>query len=161
MAEFAAEEILDTYRRYLAVRDQIERKEQGWDALAAFFTDDASFVDPAWGRVDGLANIKRFLVESMVGLEAWSFPHEWEAVDGNCLVTGWQNRLPGMRPDGTFYQAPGISRLVYAGAGKFSFEQDLLNMAHVLELIRESGWKPTGPFNVPPEAPIRLCAWQP
>ena len=161
MPQFSADEILQTHERYLAVRNRIEQRETGWDALAEFFTDDASFVDPAWGRIDGIANIRKFLVESMVGLEDWTFPHEWEAVDGDHLVTGWQNRLPGTRADGTFYQAPGISRLVYAGNGKFSFEQDLLNMVHVHELIRESGWKPAGPFNLPPKQPVRLCAWQP
>ena len=161
MPNYAADEILATHARYLKVRNEIEQGETGWDALAEFFTDDASFVDPAWGRVDGLANIKKFLIESMVGLDDWSFPHEWEVVDGDCLVTGWQNRLPGKRADGSFYQAPGISRMVYAGNGKFRFEQDLLNMVHVLELIRESGWKPSGAMNVPPKEPVRLCAWQP
>jgi len=161
MPQFPASEILEVHTRYLAVRKRIEQREIGWDALAQFFTDDASFVDPAWGRVDGLANIKTFLIESMVGLEEWSFPHEWEAVEGNHLVTGWLNRLPGQRADGTFYQAPGLSRLVYAGNGKFNFEQDILNMTHVLELITESGWAPDGPMNLPPQNPVRLCAWQP
>jgi len=161
MPQFTAEEILDTHRSYLDVRRRIEAREVGWDALARFFTDDASFVDPAWGRVDGIDDIEVFLVESMVGLEDWTFPHEWEAIEGNHLITGWQNRLPGHRADGSFYQAPGISRLVYAGGGKFSFEQDLLNMVHVFELIEESGWKPTGKINLPPHKPRRLCAWQP
>jgi hypothetical protein len=161
MSQFAADEILDTHRSYLDVRRRIEAGELGWDALARFFTDDAGFVDPAWGRVDGIADIEVFLVESMVGLEDWTFPHEWEAVDGNHLITGWQNRLPGRRTDGSYYQAPGISRMIYAGGGKFSFEQDLLNMVHVFELIEESGWKPAGKINLPPRKPRRLCAWQP
>ena len=110
---------------------------------------------PAWGRVEGIENIKRFLVESMVGLEDWSFPRQFTAVDGDRLISGWQNRLPGQRPDGTPYQALGISVLVYAGDGKFSSEEDILNMAHVTELIRESGWKPKPGFNLPPANPVR------
>ncbi len=97
----------------------------------------------------------------MAGLEGWSFPHEWEAVDGDRLVIGWQNRLPGQRRDGSYYQAPGVSRLIYAGGGKFSFEQDLLNMVHVFELMKESGWKPSSVVNTPPPEPVRLCAWEP
>ena len=160
MSNYSKEEILETLGRYLEVRGRIEAGELGWEALSEFFTDDATFVDPAWGRVDGLDNIKTFLHDSMVGLDDWTFPHEWEAVDGNCLVTGWQNRLPGKRADGTFYQAPGISRMVYAGGGKFSFEQDLLNMVHVFELMKESGWKPSADMHVPPSKPVRLCDWQ-
>ena len=158
-ARYSADEILATHHRYLEHRKKIEAGELGWDALADFFTENATFVDPAWGRVDGRDNIIRFLRDSMEGLEDWTFPLDWELVDGDSLVTGWQNRLPGRRTDGTYYQAPGVSRIVYAGGGKFSFEQDLLNMVHVLELIKESGWRPKKRPNSPPHAPVRLCAW--
>ena len=154
-ASFPPEEILDTYRRYVATRDRVEAGELGWDALADFFTDDATFIDPAWGRVEGIQAIRKFLVESMAGLDDWEFPHEFATVDGNRLVARFQNRLPGRRADGSFYEAPGYSLMVYAGGGKFSFEEDLLNMVHVHELIVESGWKPSGPANVPPQKPVR------
>ena len=156
---YSPDEILATHHRYLELRKKIEARELGWEALADFFTPDATFVDPAWGRIDGVDNIVRFLRDSMEGLEDWTFPLEWELVDGDSLVTGWQNRLPGRRADGSYYQAPGASRIVYAGSGKFSFEQDLLNMQHVFELIKESGWMPKKRPNAPPHAPVRLCAW--
>ena len=155
MASHSVEEVEGAYARYLEERRRVEAGEVGWDALAAFFTDDATFIDPAWGRVEGIDAIREFLVESMVGLEDWSFPHEWTAVDGDRLVARWWNRLPGQRPDGSYYQAPGISIMVYAGDGKFSYEEDLLNMVHVGELIRESGWKPPAGFNAPPRQPRR------
>ena len=155
MSKFSADEIRATYERYVATRDRVEAGEEAWDALAAFFTDDAVFIDPAWGRVEGIAEIRTFLVESMLGLEDWEFPHQWTMVDGDRLIARWLNRLPGQRPDGTFYEAPGYSFMVYAGDGRFSYEEDMLNMAHVNELIRESGWKPTGEFNLPPRQPAR------
>ena len=152
---FPEAEIRDTYDRYVATRDRVETGELPWKALAEFFTEDASFIDPAWGRIDGHAAIETFLEESMAGLEGWTFPREFTAVDGNRLVSGWQNRLPGQRADGTHYQAPGISFMNYAGGGKFSREEDLLNMVHVAELIAESGWKPGPGFNLPPRKPRR------
>lgn len=155
MAPFSEQEIRDTHRRYIETRRRIEAGELPWDALAAFFTDDATFIDPAWGRVEGIAAIRTFLIESMAGLDDWEFPHELLSVHGDRLVTRWQNRLPGKRADGTFYEAPGYSLMIYAGEGKFSFEEDVLNMVHVLELIRESGWKPVGTFHAPPRNPRR------
>jgi len=149
------EEIRATYERYVATRDRVEAGELGWDALAAFFTADATFIDPAWGRVEGIAAIREFLVESMVGLEDWEFPHEWAMVQGDQLISRWQNRLPGRRGDGSFYEAPGYSLMTYAGDGRFSREEDMLNMIHVGELIRESGWKPGSRFNAPPRNPRR------
>jgi ketosteroid isomerase-like protein len=149
------EEVQAAYDAYVAARTRAERGELGWDALADFFTEDATFVDPAWGRVRGREAIRRFLVESMSGLEGWSFPREWTLIEGDRLVSGWQNRLPGRRADGSFYQAPGVSILRYAGGGRFSLEEDLLNMLHVAELVRESGWRPGPGFSAPPRRPPR------
>ena len=75
--------------------------------------------------------------------------------DGDRVVTMWFNRLPGTRDDGTPYQAPGISVMHYAGDGRFSMEVDVLNMAEVGELIGDSGWRPSGAFNLPPARPDR------
>lgn len=148
-------EIRDAYDRYVAQRDKAEAGEVGWQTLADFFTEDATFVDPAWGRVEGRDAIRHFMVESMTGLEGWEFPREWTGVDGDRLVSVWQNRLPGRREDGSYYQAPGVSVMTYAGDGRFSSEEDILNMAHVFELIRESGWKPGPGAVAPPPTPRR------
>jgi ketosteroid isomerase-like protein len=144
-----------TYERYVAARERVMAGELGWDALADFFTEDATFIDPAWGRVEGLENIRQFLKESMAGLETWTFPHEWTLVDGPRVVSFWQNRLPGRAPDEGPLQAPGISVLHYAGNGKFSYELDVLNMVQVTELIAQSGWRPGPSFNMPPRKPRR------
>lgn len=152
---FSETEIRAAHDRYVSMRNRIEAGELPWRTLAEFFTEDATFIDPAWGRIEGLQAIASFLEESMTGLEGWTFPCEFTAVEGNRLVSGWQNRLPGRRADGTHYQAPGISFMTYAGDGKFSREEDLLNMVHVAELIAESGWKPGPGFKAPPRKPRR------
>ena len=85
--------------------------------------------------------IREFLVDSMVVLEDWSFPIEFTAIDGDTVVIKWWQQLPGTRPDGTRYQQSGISTLVYAGDGKFSYEEDLLNMTHVMHDVGESGFQ--------------------
>lgn len=155
MSSFPKGEIEAAHDRYVETRERIAAGELGWDALADFFTEDATFIDPAWGRVEGRSAIREFFTMSMTGLDGWSFPHEWRVIDGDRIVASWQNRLPGARPDGTPYQAHGLTVMTYAGGGKFSFEEDLLNMVHVLELILESGWKPSGAVNLPPPNPRR------
>ena len=152
---FQEREIRNAYDHLIGTRDRAESGAGGWDALADHFTADATFIDPAWGRVEGRESIRRFMLDSMTGLEGWAFPREFTAVDGNQLVSGWQNRLPGQRADGSYYQALGISQLVYAGDGLFRYEQDVLNMVHVFELIRESGWKPGPGAKPPPRNPLR------
>jgi ketosteroid isomerase-like protein len=143
------------YQRYLACRAEIEAGKRPWSALSEFFTDDAVFIDPAWGRIEGRDEILRFMDHSMQGLDDWSFPEAFTMVDGHRVVSFWWNTLPGARADGSSYQAPAVSILHYAGDGRFSYELDILNMAEVSELIAESGWRPPPEMNLPPAHPTR------
>ena len=147
-------EARDAYARYCQARIRIDAGELAWSALDEFFTDDAVFIDPAWGRVEGIDNLREFWVESMVGLEGWSFPEAWTMVEGNRVVSMWWQDM-GDGVDGAPVRCPGISILYYAGDGKFAYEHDLMNMAHVMEAITASGWTPSGDFNMPPAEPVR------
>jgi len=133
------DEIDATMQRYVAVRAAIDAGEGTWADLAQFFTDDAVFVDPAWGRVEGIDEMRRTVFgDAMVGLEDWKFPVDFYAIEGDLVVVKWTQVLPGRRPDGSPWRQSGVSTLVYAGDGKFSYEEDLLNMVHVFEDMRAS-----------------------
>ena len=149
------DEAREAYKRFVACRDEIDAGKRPWTDLAEFFTDDCVFVDPAWGRTEGKDRVITFLEQSMAGLDGWTFPEEWTVVSGSRIISLYWNRLPGTRPDGTPLQAPGVSILHYAGEGRFSYECDILNMAEVGELFRESSWRPTGEMFPPPEHPDR------
>jgi ketosteroid isomerase-like protein len=140
---------------YLRLRERIDAGEATWIDLADLFTDDAVYIDPAWGRVQGIGKIREFLVESMRGLEDWRFPVQLAAIEGDDVVTVWRQVLPGQRPDGRPFEQTGVSLLRYAGDGKFSFEEDILNMHHVLEDLSSSGWRPGPGFVAPPSSPDR------
>ena len=148
-------EIRATVDAYVALRARIEEGEATWLDLAEFFTDDAVYIDPAWGRIQGIEEIRAFLVDSMRGLEDWHFPLRLSAIEGDDVVTVWTQILPGKRDDGRPYEQTGVSILRYAGDGKFSYEEDLLNMAHVLEDLATSGWRPGPGFTAPPANPDR------
>jgi hypothetical protein len=85
----------------------------------------------------------------MVGLEDWRFPIEFTAISGDDVVVKWLQILP------SGHRQSGWSRLIYAGDGKFSYEEDMLNMVHVLEDLRASKWRPQPGFNQPPADPNR------
>jgi len=148
-------EIRATVDAYIALRARIEDGDATWLDLATFFTDDAVYIDPAWGRIQGIEEIRAFLVDSMRGLEDWRFPMRFAAIEGDDVVTVWTQVLPGQREDGEPYRQTGVSLLRYAGDGKFSYEEDLLNMAHVLEDLGASGWRPGPGFTAPPANPDR------
>ena len=152
----AREEVQAAIERYIAVRDNIKAGHGTWRDLAQFFTDDAVFIDPAWGRVQGIDEMKRTVFgEAMEGLEDWQFPTEFFAIDGDNVVVKWKQLLPGSRSDGSPYTQSGYSTLIYAGDGKFCYEEDLLNMTHVFEDMRASGWRPPAQMGMPPKHPNR------
>jgi|EndMetStandDraft_6_1072998.scaffolds.fasta_scaffold18950_3 ketosteroid isomerase-like protein len=148
-------EALESYRRYVAQRERCVAGEATWSTIGEWFTEDAVFIDPAHGRVEGRDEIARFFDRSMVGFEGWSFPEEWTMVDGDRLVTLWWNRLSGTRADGTPYQAPAFSVLHYAGEGLFDYELDLMNIAEVGDLLVKSAWVPSEGMLVPGPGPDR------
>jgi len=140
---------------YCDLRRRIEAGDATWTDLADLFTDDVVYNDPAWGRIEGIDELKVFLDESMRGLEDWTFPVEYTAIDGDTVVIKWTQQLPGARDDGSRYEQSGYSTLVYAGQGKFSYEEDLLNMVHVFEDLKASGWQPKANMLMPPADPDR------
>jgi ketosteroid isomerase-like protein len=150
-------EIQAVIDRYHELRRRIDDglEPEGFAALADFYTDDAVYVDGAWGRIVGKAAITHWLAHSMVGLGDWKFPVEFTAIEGDDVVVKWTQIIPGARADGTPYTQSAYSRLRYAGDGKFSYEEDTYNMVHVLEDLTASGWAPTEPMNVPPQFPDR------
>lgn len=153
-----AEEVRAAVDAYVDLRGRIEAGQAHWTDLATMFTDDAVYIDPAWGRIQGIDELRTFFDESMRGLEDWDFPIEFTAIDGDTVVVKWVQQLPGTRADGTRYEQSGVSTLVYAGDGKFSYEEDLLNMTHVLEDLAASGWRPGPGFTAPPAQPDRNFA---
>jgi hypothetical protein len=157
---FPLEEVQAAVDRYHELRAAIDAGEEpeGFGVLAGLFTEDAVYVDAAWGRIEGRDAIARWLVESMVGLDDWRFPIEFTAISGDNVVVKWTQVLPVTSPDGTPYTQSGFSRLIYAGDGRFSYEEDVYNMVHVLEDMAAGGWKPTERMNVPPERPVRTWA---
>ena len=147
-------EALATYERFVAQRDRVDLGEISWADLADFFTEDAVYIDPAWGRQEGRETIRQFFVDSMAGLPGygWSTPERWTMVDGHRLVSHWDQVL-GQKPEGGEWTVPGMSILYYAGDGQFCYSHDYLNMTYIGETLKAMAWQPPPEFNMPPRKP--------
>jgi len=136
MRTFPRAEIQETLDRFVAA-NRLAEQDGDWGRLADFYTDDAVYVYAglaAGGMVEarGRDAIRQLvLARDMEDYRGWTFPHEWAVIEGNRIVTKWQNRGPGTRPDGTYYEAPGISVIEYAGGGKFDSQWDLFDRLSV------------------------------
>jgi limonene-1,2-epoxide hydrolase len=135
---------------YLAERVRIETEDGDWGDLADCFSEDAVWVDCAWGRVEGREHIRAFLREAMVGVD-FENPTDFWAADGPRVLIKWRQVLPTPKPDGGRWQQSAVSTLLYAGDGLFRYEEDLLNVVHCVEDIVASGWAGGPGFQAPPE----------
>ena len=95
-ASFPREEVQATVDRYHELRRRIDDglEPNAFGALADFYTEDAVYIDGAWGRLEGREVIANWLVDSMVGMEDWKFPVEFTAIEGNDVVVKWTQILP-------------------------------------------------------------------
>ena len=103
------------------------------------YTPDAEYICEYAGvrvtKAVGRAEIKAtHYGEDMGGFEDWTFPYEGYGVNGNQIITWWWNRGPGKRPNGEYYQSPGVSFITYAGDGMFSRQHDMFDLGHQMRI---------------------------
>ena len=99
---YPREEVQATVDRYHELRNRIDEglEPDAFGALADFYTEDAVYIDGAWGRVEGREAIAHWLVDSMVGMEDWKFPVEFTAIEGDDVVVKWTQIMPRTSPTG-------------------------------------------------------------
>lgn len=119
------------------------RSEWGWIA-DAFYADDCHYLCEYGGTMRVMATSRAEIKsthygrEMRVGWEGWSFPIERYCTHGNRIITHWWNRGPGRRPDGSFFQTPGVSFITLREPDGLIVDQlDLFDMAHQMRLCDE------------------------
>lgn len=122
MSEFSREEIEREFQRRITMQERDD-----WKGFGETFTHDAVYVEHHEGTFEGREAILAWLIPVMDRCRGWTYPIDWVAIDGNRVVYHWKNRLPGKRPDGSFYEFAGLSVVEYAGNGQWSFQEDVYN----------------------------------
>jgi SnoaL-like domain len=131
MNPFTRAELEAALRAYNDARDRGSRTGD-WSAWADLFTDDADYVEHAYGVFKGRAQIREWITSVMAPFPHMTFPQDWVAFDDahGAIVFQCQNRLEHPAdPRGAPFQFPSWTRLIYAGGGKFSCEEDVYNPA--------------------------------
>ena len=146
-------EVEQAVRRYLDHRQALDLGEAPWSSVADLFTEDAVFIDAAWGRVEGRAGIAQLMDDAMAGLDGFSYPTDVVAIADDDVLIKWRQVVSGL-PGGDC-EHTGVTILRYAGGGLFSFEEDLMNVAVVGADLLNAGWVPGPGFTMPPADPPR------
>jgi uncharacterized protein (TIGR02246 family) len=108
---------------------------QDWDAYCDVFTEDAVYVEHALGTFEGREAIREWLVPVMKPLVGWEYPELWKAFGDDFVVFGWGNVLPTPPGDSERYEFVGVTKLDYAGGGKWSRQEDVYNNEEMKEVL--------------------------
>ena len=129
MGQYPREEILEAFDEYKRARDEASRTGD-WSLWARLFTDDAHYIEHAYGEINGREAIEEWIVSVMAPFPTMTFPQDWWVLDEErgAVVFCCQNTFPEpFREDGTPFAFPNWTRLEYGGNGKWKSEEDIYN----------------------------------
>ena len=136
---FSRRELETEFDAYVA-RGVEAGRSGDWSPWADQFTDDAVYLEHLFGRFEGREAIRSWITSTMTEYpnnQFTSFPIEWAIFDEDrgWIVCEVQNRLndPG---DGTIFQAVNFTKLVYAGDGQWSYEEDVYNPQSMADALQ-------------------------
>jgi limonene-1,2-epoxide hydrolase len=132
MAKYDRAEIEAAFQKTIDVQTNDD-----WNGFVDCFTPDALYVEHHLGTFRGRDAIRAWLIPAMAQCKGWTYPIDWVAIDGNRIVYKWQNRLPGRRADGTHFEFAGITIKLYAGEGRFDYQEDVYNWESALAVLKE------------------------
>nr|WP_193608026.1 nuclear transport factor 2 family protein [Nocardioides lijunqiniae] len=119
-------------------RVQEHARTGDWDDFALSFTEDAEYVEHAFGTFRGRAAIREWSVATMTsfpGSAMTGFPLAWQVVDvaTSRLLCEVRNVMldPG---DGSVHEASNLTIMTYAGDGLWSREEDVYNPLRFLRM---------------------------
>lgn len=76
--------------------------------------------------------------DMQVGWEGWTFPYLGVYTGNeNKLITHWLNRGPGRKPDGNYFETPGVSFITLNEEAKILRQFDMFDLAHQMKLCDE------------------------
>ncbi|OBK21411.1 polyketide cyclase [Mycobacterium asiaticum] len=129
MGKFAKAEIEDAVRHYTAVAAGCSESGD-WRPFADLFTEDVVYIEHHYGVFHGREAVREWIVDVMAPFPHMRFPSEWIAYDedNDAVVIMIKNLLDHPTdPNGEPFWFPNWTRLVYAGDGLFSSEEDIYN----------------------------------
>jgi hypothetical protein len=113
-----------------------------WAPWVDCFTEDVHYIEHHYGVFDGRQAVLDWVVPAMTTFPVdhmVSFPWNWWVIDAERgWIVGEVANVMDDPGDGKVYQAANWSRLVYAGDGRFSEEEDVYNPSEFAEMV--GGW---------------------
>ncbi len=141
MGKYSRDEIEAAFQRFQEAADRCSKSHE-WREWSECFTEDATYYEHHYGRMEGREAIYQWIQKTMnepVIVDMDNFPIDWYVIDeekGWVLCSVWNEMHdPG---DGSKHREYNWTMLHYAGDGLFSYEEDMYNPNEFGEMIK--GW---------------------
>ncbi len=145
MGQYPREELEAALERYRKARDEASCSGD-WNIWANVFTEDAHYIEHAYGEMHGREAIRDWITKVMAPFPHMTFPQDWWVIDeeNGAVVFQCQNLLEHPTdPSQPGFGFPSWTRLVYAGGGRWKSEEDVYNPSRdapaVIKAWREAG----------------------
>jgi len=142
MGAWTRDELEAGFKHY---QDEVKRcADSGdWTHFANLFTEDATYVEHAYGTFHGRDEIRAWVTKTMTNAPGcWmvEFPPSWSVIDEDRgrIVCEILNVMSDAG-DGNVYQPTNVTILGYAGDGLFDYEEDVYNPTRFVEAIESWG----------------------
>jgi SnoaL-like domain len=130
MGKFSRAELEGALAEYNKVADRCTETGD-WSPFADQFTEDCVYEEHGYGTFHGREAVRTWIVDVMAPFPHMRFAHLWDAYDdeNDAVVFGIRNILDHPTDADTVFEFPNFSRIVYAGDGLWSSEEDVYNPA--------------------------------
>ncbi|HTX97540.1 MAG TPA: nuclear transport factor 2 family protein [Mycobacterium sp.] len=129
MGKFSRAEIEQAVANYTTVVEECSASGD-WRPFADLFTEEVVYTEHHYGVFRGREEVRQWIVAVMAPFPHMRFPSDWTAYDeeNDAVVMMIKNLLDHPTdPNGKPFWFPNWTRLVYAGEGLFSSEEDIYN----------------------------------
>jgi hypothetical protein len=128
MGRFTREELEQALEHYESVVDRCSETGD-WRPFADLFTEDVTYIEHAYGVFRDRESVRTWIVDVMAPFPHMRFGHDWVAFDeeNDAILVQINNILDHPTEPDVSFGFPNWTRLVYAGDGLFSSEEDVYN----------------------------------
>jgi predicted SnoaL-like aldol condensation-catalyzing enzyme len=128
VGRFSRQELQEALDRYSRAVDGFSESGD-WSGFADLFTEDVVYTEHSYGVFQGREAVRKWIVDVMKPFPKMRFSHEWVAFDedNDAMVVCIRNILDHPSDSSVDLWFPNWSRVVYAGDGLFSSQEDVYN----------------------------------
>lgn len=135
------EQLQAAAKRLIDSHAEAERRNEWTFFVDSIYAPDCVYICEYAGtmvvKAEGREQVKatHYGRDMQKGWEGWTFPYVGVYVgEDNRIINHWMNRGPGKRPDGRYFETPGVSFITFNDEMQILHQLDMFDLGHQVVL---------------------------